>query len=46
VVFALQQPRLAVRVFSHHELFHVLVIVGSICHFFAVWWYVMPFQNA
>jgi hemolysin III len=46
VVFALQRPRLAARVFSHHELFHVLVIVGSVCHFLAVWWYVMPFQSA
>ena len=46
VVFALQRPRLVVRVFSHHELFHVLVIVGSICHFLAVWWYVMPLPAA
>lgn len=46
VVFALQRPRLVVRVFSHHELFHVLVIVGSIFHFLAVWWYVMPLPAA
>jgi hemolysin III len=44
VVFALQRPRLASRVFSHHELFHVLVIAGSVCHFLAVWWYVMPLR--
>jgi hemolysin III len=46
VVFALQRPRLVARVFSHHELFHVLVIAGSICHFLAVWWYVMPLPAA
>ncbi|HJU52222.1 MAG TPA: hemolysin III family protein [Acidimicrobiia bacterium] len=46
VVFALQRPRLVARVFSHHELFHVRVIVGSVCHFLAVWWYVMPLPAA
>lgn len=29
-------PRLLPRVFSYHELFHVLVIVASLAHFFAV----------
>jgi hemolysin III len=44
VVFALRRPRLASRSFSHHELFHLLVIVGSVCHFLAVLWYVMPYR--
>lgn len=44
VIFALGRPRLAPRTFSHHELFHVFVIVGSVCHFLAVWWYVMPYS--
>jgi hemolysin III len=43
VVFALRRPRLAIRTFSHHELFHLLVIVGSVCHFLSVLWYVMPY---
>ncbi len=44
VIFALRRPRLASRSFSHHELFHVFVIVGSVCHFLSVWWYVMPYS--
>jgi hemolysin III len=44
VVFALRRPRLAIRTFSHHELFHLLVIVGSVCHFLSVLWYVMPYS--
>lgn len=30
-------PRLAPGVFSHHEFFHVMVIVASLAHFVAVW---------
>ncbi|MFP3914511.1 MAG: PAQR family membrane homeostasis protein TrhA [Actinomycetota bacterium] len=36
VVFATRRPRLAPRVFSHHELFHVLVVAGALFHFWAV----------
>jgi hemolysin III len=30
-------PRLVPGVFSHHELFHVFVIVASAAHFAAIW---------
>lgn len=30
-------PRLAPRVFSHHEVWHVMVIIASVIHFLAVW---------
>jgi hemolysin III len=30
-------PRIAPRVFSHHEFFHVVVIISSIMHFGAAW---------
>lgn len=30
-------PRLAPRIFSHHEVWHIVVIVASIVHFAAVW---------
>jgi len=30
-------PRLAPGIFSHHELFHVMVIIASAAHFAAVW---------
>jgi hemolysin III len=43
VIFATKRPRLFPRVFSYHELFHVLVVAGSTLHFLAVLWYVMPY---
>jgi hemolysin III len=44
VIFAIKRPRLFARVFSFHELFHVLVVAGSTLHFLAVLWYVMPYR--
>ena len=35
-------PKLWPRVFSYHELFHVMVIVGTAIHFVMVWRYVLP----
>ncbi len=40
IVFATRRPKLFPRWFSHHELFHVLVIAGSGLHFWAVAGYV------
>lgn len=36
------RPRLSPRVFSHHELFHVLVIAASTVNFVAIVKYVLP----
>jgi hemolysin III len=36
-LFVNDRPRLAPRVFSHHEFFHVIVIVSSLLHYLAVW---------
>ena len=42
VIFTTKRPRLWVRTFSYHELFHVLVIAGSVFHFIAVAAYAIP----
>jgi hemolysin III len=42
VIYAMRRPRLFPRTFSHHELFHVLVIAGSSFHFFAILHYAIP----
>jgi hemolysin III len=42
VIYATGRPRLFPRAFSHHELFHVLVIAGSSFHFFAILHYALP----
>ena len=36
-LFVNDRPRLSPRIFSHHEFFHVMVVVASILHFIAVW---------
>lgn len=41
-LFVNDVPRLAPRVFSHHEFFHVVVIISSVAHFVSVWRVVAP----
>jgi hemolysin III len=33
-------------VFGYHEVFHLLVIAGSLTHFLAVFFYVVPLSRA
>jgi hemolysin III len=42
VIFALERPRLRPGVFGSHALWHLLVIVGSGCHVWAVARYLTP----
>jgi hemolysin III len=43
IIVVTQHPRLWPRVFSSHELFHVLVVTASVVHFVAIYHYVVPF---
>jgi hemolysin III len=45
VAFATERPRLWPRVFSYHEVFHVLVVAGSATHFALAFAYVAPFAS-
>lgn len=40
IFFATKRPRLLPRIFSYHEVFHLLVIAGSLFHFLAIARYV------
>lgn len=42
VILATERPQLFPRIFSHHEVFHVLVVAGSLFHFLMIFWYVVP----
>lgn len=42
IIFATKRPRLFPRTFSYHEMFHVLVILGSTFHFAAIYAYAIP----
>jgi hemolysin III len=46
VAFASRRPRLWPRVFSYHEVFHVLVVGGSAAHYALAFAYVARFQPA
>ena len=43
LAFATQRPRLWPRVFSYHEVFHVLVVGGSAAHYTMTFAYIAPF---
>jgi hemolysin III len=36
------RPRLWPRVFSYHEVFHIMVVTASAIHFVMIWRYVLP----
>lgn len=42
VFLVTNRPKLWPRVFSYHELFHVMVVAASVVHFVMVWRYVLP----
>ena len=42
VVYALRKPDLFPRVFGYHEVFHTLVIAGSVAHYSLIAGYVLP----
>jgi len=46
VFLVTNRPRLWPRVFSYHEVFHVMVVMASVVHFVVVWRYVLPLGAA
>jgi hemolysin III len=42
VVYARRWPDPFPRWFGFHEVFHLLVIAASLCHYIAIWQYVLP----
>lgn len=42
IVYARRRPDPLPRWFGFHEVFHLLVIAASICHYLAIWRYVLP----
>jgi hemolysin III len=43
VFLVTNRPRLWPRVFSYHEVFHVMTIIASSLHFVVIWRWVIPF---
>jgi hemolysin III len=42
VIYALKRPNPVPRVFGYHEIFHLLVIAGSIVYGVVIWFWVVP----
>jgi hemolysin III len=42
VIYAKRWPDPLPRWFGFHEVFHLMVIAASICHYLAIWRYVLP----
>ena len=42
VLLITNRPRLWPRVFSYHEVFHVMVVTATSVHFIMIWRYVLP----
>lgn len=42
VLMLTNRPRLWPRVFSYHEVFHMMVVTASAIHFVVIWRYVLP----
>jgi hemolysin III len=42
VIYALKKPDFFPKIFGYHELWHLFVLAGSICHFVMMLGYVLP----
>lgn len=45
VLLVTNRPRLWPRVFSYHEVFHIMVVAATSVHFVMVWRYVVPMAS-
>lgn len=41
VIYGLKKPNLTFKNFGFHELFHIFIMLGSLCHFIMVYFYVI-----
>lgn len=41
IIYALKKDRIKIGYFGCHEIFHIFIMLGSICHFFCVLFYVL-----
>lgn len=40
VIYAVKKPNLS-EAFGFHELFHIFVMLGTLCHYLTVYWYII-----
>lgn len=44
IIYYWERPDPWPGVLGHHEIWHVLVLIGSLCHFVFIWLYVVPYE--
>ena len=42
VIYARRWPNPVPHIFGFHEVFHLFVVAASVCHYLAIWQYVLP----
>ena len=45
ILLIAKRPKLSPRIFSYHEVFHILVITGTLLHFLMILVYVVPIER-
>lgn len=45
ILLIAKRPRLSPRIFSYHEVFHIMVITGTLLHFLMILVYVVPIER-
>ena len=41
VIYALKSEKIRIGVFGGHEIFHIFILLGTLCHFICVFYYVL-----
>ena len=42
ILYGLKWPKLKNKYFSFHEIFHIFIMLGSFCHFWFIFRYILP----
>ncbi len=40
IIYGLKKPNIS-KAFGFHEIFHIFVLLGSLCHYWAIFWYII-----
>ncbi|NBG87398.1 PAQR family membrane homeostasis protein TrhA [Isachenkonia alkalipeptolytica] len=44
IIYGLKRPNITTKHFGFHEIFHIFVMLGSLFHFFLMYFYVLPME--
>lgn len=44
VIYGLKRPNITTEHFGFHEIFHIFVMLGSLFHFFLMYFYILPME--